>query len=91
MTTLKRLIEKAEGIRGDALMSRTQIVRLNDDYTFSVLAVDLQGLLNGTVADVPLRPEDLVRIPSINSLREGYTVEVKGRSIRRRPCCSGTG
>ncbi len=78
MTTLKRLIEKAEGIRGDALMSRTQIVRLNDDYTFSVLAVDLQGLLNGTVADVPLRPEDLVRIPSINSLREGYTVEVKG-------------
>lgn len=78
MATLKQLIERAEGIRGDALMSRTQIVRLNDDYTFSVLSVDLQGLLNGTTADVKLRPEDLVRIPSINSLKEGYTIEVKG-------------
>ncbi len=78
LTTLKELIKKAEGIRGDALMSRTQIVRLNDDYTFSVLSVDLQGLLNGTAADVRLRPEDLVRIPSVNSLKEGYTVEVKG-------------
>lgn len=78
LTTLKKLIEKAEGVRGDALMSRTQIVRLNDDYTFSVESVDLQGLLNGTVADVRLKPEDLVRIPSVNSIREGYTIDVKG-------------
>ncbi len=78
ITTLKALIRKAEGIRGDALMSRTQIVRLNDDYTFTVESVDLQGLLNGTVPDVPLKAEDLVRVPSINSLREGYTIEVKG-------------
>ncbi|MCC8062997.1 MAG: SLBB domain-containing protein [Rikenellaceae bacterium] len=78
LTSLKELIKKAEGIRGDALMSRTQIVRLNDDYTFTVEAVDLQGLLNGTVADVKLRPEDLVRIPSVNSLKEGYTIDVKG-------------
>lgn len=78
LTTLKELIKKAEGIRGDALMSRTQIVRLNDDYTFSVESVDLQGLLNGIVADVKLKPEDLVRIPSVNSLKEGYTIDVKG-------------
>ena len=78
LTTLKDLIKKAEGIRGDALMSRSQIVRLNDDYTFTVEAVDLQGLLNGTVADVKLRPEDLVRIPSVNSIKEGYTIDVKG-------------
>lgn len=78
LTTLKELIKKAEGIRGDALMSRTQIVRLNDDYTFSVESIDLQGLLNGIVADVKLKPEDLVRIPSVNSLKEGYTIDVKG-------------
>lgn len=78
LATLKELIKKAEGIRGDALMSRTQIVRLNDDYTFSVESVDLQGLLNGTAADVRLKPEDLVRIPSVNSLKEGYTIDVKG-------------
>lgn len=78
LTTLKKLIKKAEGIRGDALMSRTQIVRLNDDYTFSVESIDLQGLLNGTVADVVLKPEDLIRIPSVNSLKEGYTIDVKG-------------
>lgn len=78
VTTLRQLIERAEGIRGDALTSRAQIVRLNDDYTFTVEAIDLRGVLDGTAADIRLRPEDLVRIPSINSLREGYTIEVKG-------------
>lgn len=78
LTTLKELIKKAEGIRGDALMSRTQIVRLNDDYTFTVEAIDLQELLKGTIADVPLKREDLVRIPSVNSLKERYTIDVKG-------------
>lgn len=78
LTTLKALIQKAEGVRGDALMSRTQIIRVNADYTFSVESVDLQGLLNGTVPDVTLKREDLVRIPSVNSLKEGFTVTVKG-------------
>lgn len=78
LQTLKQLIKQAEGIRGDALMSRTQIVRVNEDYTFEVLAVDLQALLQEKAPDIELKPEDLVRIPSIHSLREGYTIQVKG-------------
>lgn len=78
LISLKQLIQKAEGIRGDALQSRTQIVRLNDDYTFEVVAIDLKELLNGTVADIKLKPEDLIRIPSVNSLKEGFTIDVKG-------------
>lgn len=78
LQTLQQLIKKAEGIRGDALMSRTQIVRVNEDYTFEVLAVDLQALMQGKAPDIELKPEDLIRIPSIHSLREGYTIQVKG-------------
>lgn len=78
LVTLKDLIKKAEGIRGDALMSRAQIVRLNDDYTFEVVAVDLRQLLDGAVPDIKLRAEDLVRIPSVNTLKEGFTIDVKG-------------
>lgn len=78
LTTLRQLIDKAEGIRQDALMSRTIITRLKEDFTFEVLAIDLRELLNGTMPDIELRAEDLVNIPSINAIREGYTVEVKG-------------
>ncbi len=79
--TLKGLIQKAEGIRGDALMSRAQIIRMKEDYTWDIVALDLGELLNGRVADIPLQREDQVRIPSINSLREGQVIEVQGEVI----------
>lgn len=78
LTTLKELIQKAEGIRGDALQSRTQIVRLKNDYTFEILSVELNALLNDRIPDITLHPEDLVRIPSINTLREEFFIEVRG-------------
>ncbi len=76
--TLRQLIARAEGVRGDALPTRAQINRLREDFTWEIIAVDLSALMSGSIADIPLKPEDLVRIPSIGSLREGYTVAVKG-------------
>lgn len=76
--SLKQLIHKAEGVRGDALMSRTQVTRLRDDFTVEVLSVDLGDLLADKIPDVELKPEDIISIPSVNSIREGYTITTKG-------------
>jgi len=76
--TLKRLIEKADGLREDAFLNRGYISRLNADNSMALVSFDVDKILKGTEADIPLRREDKVTISSIFDLREEYKVEVKG-------------
>lgn len=78
VTTVKQLLEKAEGVRGDAFLNRAVIYREKPDRTQEVLAVDVKGLLNGQAEDVPLRNNDILYIPSIFDLKEDYTVKIIG-------------
>jgi protein involved in polysaccharide export with SLBB domain len=80
-TTLKTLLEKADGLTGDALMTRASILRTNDDYTTELIAFDLGALLKGTT-DITLKREDIVRIYSILDLREEYTFQIEGEVIK---------
>lgn len=79
--TLKKLIEKAGGLRGDAKSSRISIYRTGDDFSQSVIPVDLSVLMNGNVADVPLSREDVVQITSIYDIKEEYYVQVAGEVL----------
>lgn len=78
VNTVKQLIKKAEGIRGDAFMNRVIIDRENEDLSREVIPIDLKGLLNGTVADIPLHRNDILYIPSINDLKEEAMVTIHG-------------
>ena len=78
VNTVKQLIKKAEGIRGDAFMNRVIIDRENEDLSREIIPVDLKGLLNGTVADIPLQRNDILYIPSINDLKEEAMVTIHG-------------
>lgn len=78
VSTLKQLIEKAEGVRGDAFLNRAVMYREKPDLTQEVVPIDIQGLLNGQVADMELKNNDAVYIPSIFDLCEEYTVAIKG-------------
>jgi len=78
VTTVKQLIEKAEGVRGDAFMNRAVIYREKPDRTQEVLAVDVKGVLNGESADVALQNNDVLYIPSIFDLKEDYTIKIDG-------------
>ena len=69
VNTVKQLIKKAEGLRGDAFLNRALLDRENEDLSHEVIAVDLGGLLKGTVADIPLQKNDILYIPT-NSLDE---------------------
>jgi protein involved in polysaccharide export with SLBB domain len=75
--TLKQLIKKAEGIRGDAFLSRISIYRIREDYTVEAIPVDLNALLLSS-NDVELKREDVVVIPSIYDIREEYFIKVEG-------------
>ena len=78
VNTVKQLIKKAEGVRGDAFLNRAVINREHEDLTREVISIDLKGLLKGVVADIPLQKNDILYIPSIQDLREDPTVTIHG-------------
>lgn len=79
--TLKQLIEKADGLRGDVFMNRATIYRMNEDFSQDVIPVDLGQLMNGAIPDITLLREDIVSISSIYSLREEYIVQISGEVL----------
>lgn len=78
VNTVKQLIKKAEGVRGDAFLNRAIIDRELEDLTHEIIPVDMKGLLNGTVADIPLQKNDILYIPSIHDLKEEATLTIHG-------------
>lgn len=76
--TVGQLVRQAAGLKGDEFAGRAQITRLNPDFTTTLLAVDVRGILNGITPDMELKPEDELYIPSLFDLREPYTIKVSG-------------
>lgn len=76
--TLRHLIQKADGLRGDVFLTRATIYRTNEDFSQNVMPIDLQKLMSGAIPDIPLQREDLVRISSIYDLKEEYYVQISG-------------
>lgn len=81
VNTVKQLIKKAENLRGDAFLNRAILNRERDDYSHEIIAINLNGLLNGTVADIPLKKDDHLYIPSIHDLKEEETVSIYGEVL----------
>jgi len=76
--TLSMLIKKADGLKEDAFLKRGYIIRLKDDFQREQLSFDIAEVLAGTQADIALKREDMVVIPSLFDLKEEYTVKVSG-------------
>lgn len=76
--TVKQLIKQAAGLKGDEFIGRAHLTRLNPDFTSTVIAIDIQGIMNGKIPDMELQKEDKLYIPSLFELREPYTVKVGG-------------
>ncbi|WP_172796040.1 SLBB domain-containing protein [Roseivirga echinicomitans] len=76
--TAKQLIEKADGLKGDASQSRALIIRTNPDLSTETISINLKDLMDGTSNDVQLQREDVVQIFSIYDLKEESYVEVSG-------------
>ena len=81
VTTVKSLVEAAEGVTEDAFTGRVVLHRLLPDRSLETIPVDLQGILNGTVADIPLQNEDVLFIPTQEDLRQNRTFTITGEVL----------
>jgi protein involved in polysaccharide export with SLBB domain len=76
--SLKKLIEKAEGLKEDAFLNRGYITRLLPDLNTQLIAFDVKKVLNGQAEDILLQREDLISISSIFDLKEAYNIQING-------------
>ena len=76
--SVKSLLEQAEGVTEHAFTAHAVMHRMKPDRTLEMLAVDVDGIMNGTVADIPLRNEDVLFIPSKEELKAEQTITIHG-------------
>ena len=78
VTTVRSLVEAAEGVTEDAFTGHAVLHRLKADRTLETVPIDLKGILNGTVADIPLKNEDVLFIPTQEDLRQERIFTITG-------------
>ena len=77
--SVKSLIEAAEGLTEDAYTEHAVLHRLKADRTLEVVPVDVKGILEGSVADIPLKNEDVLFIMTQEDLRQERTFTIAGQ------------
>lgn len=82
LATVKDLVNRAEGLTGDAFTDRAILTREREDLTKEVIPVDLTGIINGKVPDIPLKREDILVISSKNELQALGTFSIYGEVTR---------
>lgn len=77
--TVKDLIQKADGLKGDAFKKRALLYRTREDFTQEVLTIDLtdSSLVTG-IASIQLRREDVLSIANIYDIQEEYYIRISG-------------
>ena len=78
INTVRELVRAAEGLREDAFTARAVMHRQKDDLSLEVLPVDIKGVMDGTVADSPLRKNDVLFIPSKTDMDGDRTLNISG-------------
>ena len=78
ITTVRSLIEAAEGLTEDAFTARGVMYRMKEDRTLEAQSVDIEGIMAGKVADIPLKNEDVLFIPTQTERVSERTVSING-------------
>lgn len=78
ITSVLSLIQNSEGLTEDAFTDHAVLHRMRPDRTLEVVQVDVQGILDGRVADMPLKPNDVLFIPTKQDLQEEQTLTIHG-------------
>jgi len=81
VSSVRTLIEAAEGVTEDAFTNRAVLHRLKADRSLEVISVDVKGILAGTTPDIPLKNEDVLFIGTITDLRLERTFTIHGEVI----------
>lgn len=76
--SVRSLIEAADGLTEDAYTEHAVLHRLKEDRSLEVVPVDVKGIMNGSVADIPLKNEDVLFIMTQEDLRQERTFTIMG-------------
>lgn len=76
--SVKTLLENAEGVTEEAFTQHAVMHRMKADRTLEVVAVDIEGIMSGIIADIPLKNEDVLFIPTKQESRVQQTIAIHG-------------
>lgn len=78
ITTVKELLEGAEGVTEQAFTAHAVMHRMKPDRTLKVIPVDVEGILSGRVADISLQENDVLFVPTKGEAMQKRTVTIHG-------------
>jgi protein involved in polysaccharide export with SLBB domain len=81
VNSVRSLIEAADGLTEEAMVSRAVLRRMKPNRTQEVVSIDLKGIVEGTAADVPLANEDILFIPTQAEHQNLHTLKIDGQVI----------
>ena len=81
ISTVKQLIECAGGLKDEAFLNRAILNRRKPNNTMENVAIDLKQLLEGSIADVALRKNDVLLIHEWAEVYEMYTITISGEVL----------
>lgn len=79
--TVRELLLAADGLSEDAYSERAVMHREKDDLTLEMVGIDIKGLLDGTVADIPLKNNDMLFIPSRTEMLGERKLTITGEVV----------
>ena len=78
IASVRSLIEHAEGCTEQAFTAHAVMHRMRADRTLEVIPVDIDGIMQGRVADVPLQKNDVLFVPTKQALMQQQTLTIHG-------------
>ena len=78
ITTVRSLIQHAEGLTEDAFTNRAVMHRMKDDRQLEVISLDINGIMSGKATDVPLKENDILFIPTKQDAQVDRTITIHG-------------
>lgn len=78
INSVRTLIEHAEGLTEEAFTNRAVMHRMKADRTLKVVSVDVDGIMSGRVADIPLKENDVLFIPNKQETMTERTITIHG-------------
>lgn len=76
--TVRELLKHIDGVTEEAFLGRALLHRRREDRSLEALALNLGGVLDGTVSDMPLRNEDVLIVFSNEEAQNEQTLTIHG-------------
>jgi len=81
INSVRTLLEYAEGFTEEAFTAHAVMHRMRPDRTLEVIPVDVEGIMNGRVADIPLQKNDVLFIPTKVEMMQQQTITIHGEVV----------